>query len=456
MKSLSVSNIAALAGGTLVAASGDALILRVVTDSRQVKPGDLFVALRGDRFDAHQFLDQVVAQGATAVLVDQVYASQTAVIQVSNTLSALQLLAKNYRSSLATQVIGITGSNGKTSTKDLTAAVFSSSYSVTKTTGNLNNHIGLPLSVLEIDDTHQFAILEMGMNHPGEIAPLAGIAQANAAIITNIGVAHIEYMGSQEAIAQEKGMLAESIPATGTVILNANDPFSPGIAQRSIGKILIAGIDKGDIFASQLRPAAGGTHFLVSYQNTTSEAWLPVSGRHMVGNALLAIAAGVSFGIPLRQAVASLGNLRLTGGRLETRQLGDYTLIDDTYNANPDSMVAALRTLNDLPVIGRRIAVLGAMGELGTYAEEGHRRVGAAASGIDLLITVGTTARWIAEAAAEHQTIEIIQVATTGEAAQILAQRLLPNDTILCKGSRSARMEHVFAELEHHILSSSV
>jgi len=456
MNSLSVNQIAQMAGGTLAAISRDAILERVVTDSRQVKPGDCFVALRGENFDAHQFLPEVIARGATAVLVDQPYTSTVPVIKVSDALVGLQSLAKNYRSTLKTQVIGITGSNGKTSTKDLAATVFGQKHAVTKTAGNLNNHIGLPLSVLAIDDSHQFAILEMGMNHPGEIAPLAAISQVNAAIITNIGVAHIEFMRTQNAIAREKGMLAESVPANGCVILNANDPFSAGIAKRCQGKTLLAGIDQGDIMATRLLAEPDGTHFLATYQNETLEAWLPVSGRHMVANALLAVAAAVFFGIPFQEAVASLGHVRLTGGRLETRKLGDYTIIDDTYNANPDSMVAALLTLREMPVAGRRIAVLGAMGELGFYAEEGHRKVGEAASGIDLLITVGTTARWIAEAASRHDALEIIQVSDTQEAARKLAHVLQSGDTILCKGSRSARMEKVLSDLENLIHSSTV
>ncbi|HEX8373049.1 MAG TPA: UDP-N-acetylmuramoyl-tripeptide--D-alanyl-D-alanine ligase [Chthoniobacterales bacterium] len=447
MNPLAASQIAQMAAGKLVSGPDSVTVRRVVTDSRTVQPGDLFVALKGPNHDAHTFVREFTASAPSAVLVDQNVESEAAVIRVNDTLDGLQTLAKNYRTSLQCHVVGITGSNGKTSTKDLTAAVFGSRFSVIKTQGNLNNHIGLPLSVLSIDDSHQVAVLEMGMNHPGEIAPLAAIAAPDVAIITNIGTAHIEFMKTQEAIAQEKSELALAVSAEGVVILNANDSFTPSIAKRCKAKVITAGIEAGDVCATELNTAADGTTFLVSYQSETIPAFLPIPGNHMVGNAMLALAAGLAHGISLKTAVDTLGKIQLTSGRLESKEIGGIHFLDDSYNANPDSMLAALATLESISSMGKHVAVLGAMGELGEYAEEGHRKVGAASQDVDILVTVGKTAEWIADEAEKSAATRVIRTADTRQAAAALLTLLQPGDCVLVKGSRSARMEQVIDEL---------
>ncbi|HEY5751632.1 MAG TPA: UDP-N-acetylmuramoyl-tripeptide--D-alanyl-D-alanine ligase [Chthoniobacterales bacterium] len=442
MNALTLSQIADLAEGKVVSGDPETVVSRVVTDSRKVMPGDLFVALRGEQHDAHNF----VANLAVPALVDRLpaYFAPGAVL-VEDTSQGLQTLARNYRKTLAAKIVAITGSNGKTSTKDLTAMVLGSRLRVVKTQGNLNNHIGLPLSVLSIDSGHQAAILEMGMNHPGEIAPLAAIASPDAAIITNIGIAHIEFMGSREAIALEKGMLARMVGEQGTVILNADDDFTESIACYCKAEVITAGIENGQIRAENLIPSPGGSRFRID----NIDAFLPVPGRHMVANAVLAVAAGVALGIPLRDCVAALANVQLTGGRLQARDIAGIHFIDDTYNANPDSMTAALTTLASLP--GRRIAVLGHMGELGSFAVEGHRIVGKAAviSGLDLLIVVGEAAEWIAREA-DKGAFPVLRAADTSEAAFMLSERTREGDNILVKGSRSARMERVIENFEPH------
>ena len=306
------------------------------------------------------------------------------------TLAALHRLAAAWRDRLALKVACVTGSSGKTSTKEFTAAVLSVRYRVVKTEGNLNNHIGLPLSILSASITDDAAVWEIGMNHPGEIAPLARLARPDLAIITNIGVAHIEYMGSREAIAAEKGALAEAVGSSGSVILSAEDDFASQIANRTAARVVPTGLSSGAVTASNIEMSAEGCRFTVHAGTETVAARVSAPGEHMVRNALLAVAAGLEFGLQLEECAEGLAAARLTGGRLTRRILRGVTVLDDTYNANPDSMDAALDTLGALPVAGRRIAVLGRMGELGEHAAAGYQRIGRNAARIsDALIAVG-------------------------------------------------------------------
>jgi UDP-N-acetylmuramoyl-tripeptide--D-alanyl-D-alanine ligase len=448
MDSIRFEKIAQWAGGRLAAGDPQGAVVSVCTDSRTLKAGDLFVALRGDKFDAHTFIAEAAKRGAAGALVEEFPAELPpgfAVILVADTLRALQQLAANYRRSLPLQVIGLTGSNGKTSTKDLTAAALGENFQVTKTEGNLNNHIGLPLTLLRARDSDQIGVFEMGMNHPGEIAPLAALAMPEVGIITNIGMAHIEFMGSREAIALEKGMLAEALPPSGTLILSTHDDFSDAIAARTKAEVVLAGIGKGEVFASDLRPHCSGTKFSLHADGRTAEAELAVPGEHMVRNAVLAVAAGRVFGLSLEECAAGLTKLRLTKGRLEQKVIRGIQIIDDTYNANPDSVSAALRTLASMPAAGRRIAVLGRMGELGVEAERGHRLVGDVAAQVHLdgVIGVGDETQWITEAAWRGGVEKVVRVDSTEEATKVLRDYAKAGDVVLIKGSRSARMERI-------------
>ncbi len=436
---------------------GEGRVTRVATDTRTLAAGDLFVALSGENFDGHRFLSQAAQAGAIGAIIAADYAGEVppppfALLRVSDPLEALQRLAACYRATLPLKVIGITGSSGKTSTKDFTAAVLGQRYRVTFTQGNLNNHIGLPLSVLAAESADQVGIFEMGMNHPGEIAPLAAIARPDLAIITNIGVAHLEFMKTREAIAAEKGELAAALGPQGVLLMPAGDDYGDFIARRIPGRTLFSAVGddpRASLSATVTQTGFEGTHFTVSERGGSEvAAFLPVAGLHMVENALLALAAGLALGVPLEEGVAGLASSTLTKGRLQKRQRGGFSFLDDSYNANPDSMRAALETLASLPTPGRRIAVLGRMGELGGAAESGHRSVGAAAAkaGIEALIAVGEEARWIAEEAKVHGIATVWEVADPGEAAELLARHATPEDLILIKASRSVRMERV---LEH-------
>ncbi len=288
------------------------------------------------------------------------------------------------------------------------------------------------------------------MNHPGEVAPLAKIAAPDAAIITNIGVAHIEFMGSREAIAQEKGMLAEAVGSDGTVILNADDPFTEGIAGRTQARVVFAGIDNGTLRAIEIEQTAGGSEFTILEGAHRCRAQLSVPGLHMVSNALLAIAAGRAFGVPLEECAVGLATAPLTKARLQIKEVNGVQFLDDSYNANPDSVKAALRTLVELHADGKKIAVLGEMRELGSETERGHQEVGqeAAALEVDHLIGIGEMGAVIADAAKSAGLKQSSTVASTSEAAELLMEITEPGDLVLIKGSRLARTEDVIEHFE--------
>jgi len=452
MDSLSLAQIVAFAGGTLEAGNRDATVSRVSTDSRTLQAGDLFVPLRGENFDGHKFIQQAAERGAVGAMVEENWNGKAppnfALIRVPDTLIAYQTLAAHYRASLPLKVIAITGSNGKTSTKDFVAAVLARKFRVTKTEGNFNNHVGLPQTMLVAKRDDEIAVWEIGMNHPGEIAALAKLAAPDIGIITNVGVAHIEFMGTREAIAEEKGALADAIAADGTLILNADDPFTESISKRTRAKILLAGIENGSVRAVDITQSATGSEFTILEGAHRSRAQLPVPGIHMVQNAMLAVAAGRVFGVSIEECAVGLASTPLTKARLQIREISGIQFIDDSYNANPDSMKAALRTLVELDSDGRRIAVLGEMGELGAESEHGHRDVGEAAAAlrIDELIAVGPIGATIARAAEKAGLKNSVAVNSQEEAAELLDKNAAPGDLVLIKGSRSARMERVLEE----------
>jgi UDP-N-acetylmuramoyl-tripeptide--D-alanyl-D-alanine ligase len=452
MNPLTVSQIAQFAGASLSSGDGTVVINKVSTDSRTIKPGELFVALRGENFEGHDFVETSAKAGATGALVDLNWAGSVpnnfALLRATDALQAYQTLAANYRRSLAVKVLAVTGSNGKTSTKDFAASVLARRFQITKTEGNFNNHVGLPRTILEATSGDEVAVWEIGMNHPGEIAALAKIAAPDAAIITNIGVAHIEFMGSREAIATEKGALAEAVEPQGTVILNADDPFSKGIAARTRAKVVLAGTTGGTVRAIEIRQSADGSEFTIVEGAHRCRAQLPVVGSHMVQNALLAVAAGRAFGLSIEECAAGLAAAPLTKARLQMKEIGGVQFLDDSYNANTDSMKAALRTLVELDTEGKRIAVLGEMRELGAESERGHREVGEAAAtlGVDQLITIGDAAELIAEGARTAGLDKVSSARSTAEAAKLLGEIAEPGDLVLIKGSRAARTEEVIEQ----------
>ncbi len=452
MDPLSLDQIAQFAGATRQNGDGARTITNISTDSRSLRSGDLFVALRGDNFDGHKFISQAIQRGAAGAVVEKVWSGKTppefALLRVADTISAYQRIAGEYRRSLGLKVVAVTGSNGKTSTKDFTASVLARRFRVTKTEGNFNNHIGLPQTILKANSRDEVAVWEIGMNHPGEIAPLAALARPDIAIITNIGVAHIEFLGSREAIAREKGDLAAALGPNGTLVLNSGDEFAATIAERTAARVVFAGIERGEVRAEEIVQAASGAEFRILEGAHRCHAILPVPGLHMVQNALLAIAAGRALGVSLEDCAAGLAAAPLTKARLQIRAIAGVQFIDDSYNANPDSTKAALRTLAELETDGQRIAVLGQMAELGAESSRGHREVGetAAALGIDRLIALGEGGREIAEAARAAGLSASDVIATAEEVADSLGELTRPGDIVLVKGSRAARTERVLEE----------
>ena len=458
MNPLPLSQIAQLAGGSISSGDQTVVVNKVSTDSRTLKSSELFVALRGENFDGHNFVESAAQIGAAGAIVESTWNGEIpknfALIRAKDTLQAYQDLAANYRKSLTLKVVAITGSNGKTSTKDFTAAVLAHRFRVTKTEGNFNNHVGLPRTILEATSADEIGVWEIGMNHPGEIATLAKVAAPDVAIITNIGVAHIEFMGSREKIAEEKAALAEAVGADGAIILNADDLFTKTIASRARGKVILAGTNSGSIQAAEITQSGTGADFTILEGAHRCRAQLSVPGLHMVQNALLAIAAGRIFGLSLEECAAELVAAPLTRARSQIKDIGGVQFLDDSYNANPDSMKAALRTLVELDADGKRIAVLGEMRELGDQSERGHREVGetAAVLKIDQLIAIGDIAAAIAEAAGQAGLRKTSIVKSTLEAAEVLGEIAAPGDLVLIKGSRAARTEEV---IEHFGLRHS-
>jgi len=463
MNPLPLSQVAQLAGGSISSGDQTVVVNKVSTDSRTLKSSELFVALRGENFDGHNFVESAAQIGAAGAIVESTWNGEIpknfALIRAKDTLQAYQDLAANYRKSLTLKVVAITGSNGKTSTKDFTAAVLAHRFRVTKTEGNFNNHVGLPRTILEATSADEIGVWEIGMNHPGEIATLAKVAAPDVAIITNIGVAHIEFMGSREKIAEEKAALAEAVGADGAIILNADDLFTKTIASRARGKVILAGTNSGSIQAAEITQSGTGADFTILEGAHRCRAQLSVPGLHMVQNALLAVAAGRAFGLSLEECAAGLVAAPLTRARSQIKDIGGVLFLDDSYNANPDSMKVALRTLVELDADGKRIAVLGEMRELGDQSEHGHREVGetAAALKIDQLIAIGDIAAAIADAAGQAGLRKTTIVKSTSEAAEVLGEIAAPGDLVLIKGSRAARTEEVIEHfgLRHSALVTS-
>lgn len=455
MKPLTLQQVTSFCGGRLVSGESSTALVRVSTDSRKATSGDLFVALAGDRFDAHAFIPDVAGAGASAVLVSRVDSSwgtlPCAVIEVEDTLVGLQNLAREYRRWLEISVVGLTGSNGKTSTKDLTSAVLGKRFQVRATLGNLNNHIGVPLTLLSMEEGDRMGVVEMGMNHPGEIKALVDIALPDAAIVTNVGIAHIENLGSQDAIGWEKGTLPANVRSGGVVVLNSTDPYTALISRHCQAEVFTAGIGTGDVRARDLKAVGNGTEFTLDFAGESLSAFLPVAGEHMVANATLAACLGWRYGVSPSEIVEALGSVRLTGGRMEVKEVRGIRFIDDSYNANPDSMRAGLKTLAAAETSGRKVAVLGGMGELGDHAESGHHGVGelAGALHLDGVFSVGSGGHSSLISSSANGAGESRHFETHEACGAFLRDWLESGDVVLLKGSRSARMErilHIFDE----------
>lgn len=462
MTHISISDLLETCGGKLLRPAERSITAGLTTDSRCITDGCLFIALTGERFDGNRFAAEATRRGSAAVIIshlcgeagspEQDFAPGAAVILVNDTLAALQALARRWRGQLEPiRVIGLTGSSGKTSTKDMCAAVLSQKYRTVATKGNLNNHIGVPLSILSTEKGTEVAVWEMGMNHAGELAPLCAMTQPHIGIITTIGSAHMEYLGSREAIAHEKCTVARSLPSDGYMIYPAGDDFAALIAAETRAHPLPVGQHNSAVRALNLRSSALGSRYTLHIDELGEiDIALPVPGAHMVSNSLLAAAAGWKLGCSLEQIAAGLSSTTLTRGRLACREINGYTVIDDSYNANPESMKAALETVAALRGPKRRIAVLGKMGELGEGGIAAHADMGWCAAGLGYaaVVVVGPECpETLALCSAAAERIPALLVQTPAEAAAALRQLMQPGDALLFKGSRSAGMERSMYEL---------
>jgi UDP-N-acetylmuramoyl-tripeptide--D-alanyl-D-alanine ligase len=455
---LTVEEVLRATGGKLLQGKGDSSFQGISTDSRTVAEGELFIALKGLRFDGHHYALEALRKKAGGVLIekDKVgdirwngYRSR-AVIAVDDTLAALGDMARDWRHKYNTPLVALTGSNGKTTTKEMTAACLETTFPVLKTKGNLNNLIGVPLTLLTLTEKERVVVLEMGMNVPGEISRLTEIAEPDVGLITNIQTVHLEGMGSLERLKEEKGELFRRMRRNGTILVNRDDPRVVDLAGDYPGQKITFGIEHpADIMAKEIRlHGAEGTSFTLILEGEAMEVHLRLLGRHFVPNALSAMAVACLFGVEVIRAREALENFQPFSMRMEVIPLkGGETLINDAYNANPYSTEVALETLAEAKGTGRAIAVLGDMLELGSLTKEAHEQIGKRVSelSIDFLLAMGEEASVVVESAIRHglPTEKARIVESHSEAISLLRQMIQNGDWILVKGSRKMAMEEI-------------
>jgi UDP-N-acetylmuramoyl-tripeptide--D-alanyl-D-alanine ligase len=447
-------------GGELRQGAGPTPVFGVSTDSRNVQVGEVFVALVGEAFDGHNYVAECLAKGAVGVIVsrslDIEIPKDAFVLEVENTLHALQDIACFHRSRFSVPVIGITGSNGKTTTKDLIAAVLSQRFITLKTQANFNNEIGLPKTLLGLTTEHEAAVVEMGMRGLGEIRELAAIALPTMAVVTNVSETHIELLRSIENIAKAKAELVEALDEQGVAFLNGDDIFVRNMASRCKGKVIYYGSSAGcDVRAVDIEILGdAGTKAKVIAGDRELIVTVPVPGRHNVVNAMAAVAVGLTLGLSTEEIQNGISQFAPSAMRMDIKHMKQgYKLINDVYNASPLSMRAAIDTLCDIAE-GRKIAVLGDMLELGEISETAHREIGryAARQGVTALLTFGTQAYYMVEGALEVKPhpnyVENFQ--DMAKLSARLREIAKPGDTVLIKGSRGMRMERVGTALEEN------
>ena len=461
-----LAELAQLCEANLLRGDPQQSVEQISTDSRSLTRGSCFVALRGPRFDGHEFVMDAAQRGASAAVVSDPTCAmhsptpkEFGVLQVQDTLTALHKLATNYRRSMppTTRVVAITGSSGKTTTKQMIAAVLGEHFNVEKTEGNLNNHIGVPLSLMKLRPEHQFGVFELGTNHPGEIAQLAALVRPDVGVITNIGLAHVEFLGDEAGVAKEKGALLEVLPnnGDGLAVINADDKWCSELRARTRAIVSTTGIENfADIRASNIKiesdiSVGAGIKFRLNIAKKREDVIvrLRTLGRHQIYNALQAAAVGYGMGMDLDEIRLGLESVEFLPMRMEQITVGHIRFINDCYNANLPSMCAALEMMRETPCAGRKIAVLGDILELGAWAKPAHAEVGrlAARCGLSFLVTVGAAARLIAEEAVAEgmEGHRVLAVANAAEAAETLRSLTREDDFVLIKGSRKLELEKI-------------
>ena len=443
-----LATIAAATAGT--ATGGDPVIDRVVTDSREAQPGALFVALVGEHRDGHDFVADAFARGASAALVGRATAGGPTVT-VGDTGAALLALGADERARMEpVTVVGITGANGKTSTKDLTAAVLANAFLIHASPASFNNEIGVPMTLLGAPVGTEVVVAELGARHVGDVTALCGVARPDVAVVTNVGVAHMEYFGSWEAIVASGSEPVEALPADGTAVLNLDDPVVRTYRDRARCRVLGVGLTpEAEVRAEGVElDADGRASFDLVVARGSTRVRLPVPGEHMVPNALAAAGVGIALGLEAADCADGLEAARISHWRMERTVTADgVRILNDAYNANPESMAAGLRAARWIARDVRLIAVLGHMAELGPIAFEEHERIGrlAVRIGVDRLITVGETAETIARAAIREGALrgDVVSYADADAAAEDVRRSARTGDVVFLKGSRVAGLERV-------------
>ena len=449
MQKLNVNDIVKATGGSLICGTGDFEISEITTDSRKAGANMLFVPIAGENNDGHDYIGGAFANGADVVIThkDIPHTAGKNIIRVKDTRIALGDIARYYKEKYNLPTVAITGSVGKTTTKDMVSAVLAMKYNTLKTQGNFNNDIGLPLTLFRLERKHETAVVEMGMSHMGEIHYLASIAKPDTAIITNIGMSHIENLGSQENIYKSKMQICDFFGKDNLLILNGDDPF----LRRGCDKCrtVLYGIENKDcdlVAENIVNLGIEGTKFTVCIDGTEHEFYVKIPGVHNVYNALAAIAAGRNYGISLEDIAEGIREFRLTDMRMEIGKYNGITVINDCYNASPDSIRAALKVLGDIKAT-RKIAVLGDVLEMGGFAEKELYEVGLSMGDVDALITVGDNSRYIAKGA-QLAGVEIVHsFKATDDATAFLGEFLSEGDAVLVKASRGMHFEYIVAAI---------
>jgi UDP-N-acetylmuramoyl-tripeptide--D-alanyl-D-alanine ligase len=449
---MTVGEIVSACGGKLLCGSPETTVTSVCTDSRKITPGALFVPIKGEKTDAHTLITATFAAGAAATLTEEhsEMSDFRAWIAVPSTERALQQIAAVYRKKFNIPFVGITGSVGKTTTKEMIALALSAGLNIMKTEGNYNSQIGLPLTMFRLRPEHQAAVIEMGMSNFGEMSRLVEIAAPDFAVITNIGISHIQQLKTQENILREKLHIADRFHPGSVLFLNGDDDYLAGLRDTWKGTMVFYGTQPWcDYRAMNIREVNGCTGFTLKAHGKNMQVVIPVLGRHNVNNALAGLAVAQALGIPLSRAAAKLETYQPPAMRQQIHYINDLTIIDDSYNASPDSIRSSVDVLCSFRG-GKRIAVLADMLELGEYSRKAHFQVGvyAAGAGVDVLLTVGEEAKEIARGArSEKPEITAKSFQSNDEAVDELRKIIAPGDAILIKGSRGMQTDQIVHSL---------
>ena len=453
MTPLTIDQICAATNGQLITPLSGVVVTSISNNTREIQPGALYVAMKGERLDGHAFLGDAVAKGAVAAIVEDLPAAPpagVAMIQVANGRAAFGQLATYVRQQFKSKVIAVAGSNGKTSTKKLVDAALRGTLKGSISPKSFNNDIGVPITIFAADPADDYVVLEMGTNHHGEIVHLSNMAKPDIAVITNAGAEHLEHLGDLAGVRKENATIIAGLNPQGTLIVNGDDADLVAAVRGYSGKLITFGFEPtNSLYAVDVDCTPTGTSFRLNGQR---DVFVPLLGRHTAANALAAIAVGREMGVSDDALIASLATATGADMRLQLAELGGVTLLNDAYNANPSSMRAGLQTLVDLPAAGRRVAILGDMAELGDSSDFYHKEIGQVVAGakVDLLICVGKNAALAAGAAIKSgmPKTHIRRFASAASASKLVPKLLTPGDLVLLKASRSMQLEKVAKSIE--------